>query len=162
MKRRIAPADLHAVAATNRLRGASPCARLARLEALAATRFGSDRRLAVYGSLAPGRANCGQLAPLRGDWHSGLNVRGRLRRGAHGSAAGYPLLHCSPSGPPVPVELFVSDDLPAHWARLDAFEGECYVRLLVPVRRNHVVVAVANVYAASAIGIVRGERATET
>jgi hypothetical protein len=79
--------------ALNRLRASAPCTRLARLERRLATRFGADRRLAVYGSLAPGRANHDQLAPLRGAWHAGLAVRGILRRGTAGSAAGCLLLH---------------------------------------------------------------------
>ena len=31
------------------------------------------------------------------------------------------------------MQVFTSDDLPAHWARLDAFEGEEYARVLIEV-----------------------------
>jgi hypothetical protein len=43
----------------------------------------------------------------------------------------------------------VSDDLAAHWPKLDAFEGTSYVRLLVPVLAGAAIVGVANVYAAA-------------
>ena len=93
---------------------------------------GAERRLAVYGSLAPGRSNHGQLAGLAGDWRDGT-VRGRLVESGWGAAEGYPGLRPDPAGPVVAVQLFTSDDLPAHWARLDAFEGEEYERTLIEV-----------------------------
>ena len=31
------------------------------------------------------------------------------------------------------MQLFTSDDLPAHWARLDAFEGDEYERVAIAV-----------------------------
>jgi hypothetical protein len=46
---------------------------------------------------------------------------------------GFPALVWRADGPPVPVRLFESPDLPRHWARLDAFEGEAYRRIVVPV-----------------------------
>jgi gamma-glutamylcyclotransferase (GGCT)/AIG2-like uncharacterized protein YtfP len=91
-----------------------------------------DQRLAVYGTLAPGRSNHGQLAGLRGGWRSGL-VRGRLAPEGWGAALGYPALAPDPDGPDVEVQLFESPDLPAHWERLDAFEGEGYRRVAIMV-----------------------------
>jgi gamma-glutamylcyclotransferase (GGCT)/AIG2-like uncharacterized protein YtfP len=90
------------------------------------------RRLAVYGSLAPGQKNHNQLAGLEGEWQAGV-VRGRLVESGWGAAEGYPGLIPDPYGPEVHVQLFFSDDLPAHWARLDAFEGEEYERIAVEV-----------------------------
>lgn len=92
----------------------------------------ADRRLAVYGSLAPGRSNQGQLAGLAGKWQPGM-VRGHLVESGWGAAQGYPGLRPDPLGPEVPVQLFTSDDLPAHWARLDAFEGDEYERVVIDV-----------------------------
>lgn len=89
-------------------------------------------RLAVYGSLAPGQANHHQLAGLAGDWRAGT-VRGWLVESGWGSALGYPGLRPDPAGPIVAVQLFTSDDLRAHWARLDAFEGEAYERVEIAV-----------------------------
>jgi len=143
-----AESDLRVLHEINRLRASvgSPATRWR--ERHCAERFGADRRLAVYGSLAPGRSNHDQLAGLRGRWVPGLRVRGELLRLGWGSGLGYPGLRWSPDGPPVPVELFVSDDLPAHWARLDAFEGPDYRRILVPVHDGDEVVEIANLYEA--------------
>ncbi|OHB27806.1 MAG: hypothetical protein A2790_14250 [Phenylobacterium sp. RIFCSPHIGHO2_01_FULL_69_31] len=91
-----------------------------------------DHRLAVYGSLAPGQANHHQLAGLGGGWQPGV-VRGWLVDSGWGAAAGYPGLRPDPMGPEVMVQLFTSEDLPDHWDRLDAFEGEEYERVPVDV-----------------------------
>ena len=93
---------------------------------------GAERRLAVYGSLAPGRENHGQLAGLDGDWRPGV-VRGQLVESGWGAAQGYPGLRPDAFGPEVHVQLFTSGDLPGHWARLDAFEGEEYERVAIDV-----------------------------
>lgn len=92
-------------------------------------------RLAVYGTLAPGKPNHHQLDGLRGDWRQGT-VRGRLHAEGWGAAAGYPGLVLDPHGPEVTVQLFWSDDLPAHWARLDDFEGEGYRRVTTTVETD--------------------------
>ena len=39
----------------------------------------------------------------------------------------------NPAGKPVVVDLFLSNDLPDHWDRLDAFEGEEYHRVVAEV-----------------------------
>jgi gamma-glutamylcyclotransferase (GGCT)/AIG2-like uncharacterized protein YtfP len=86
-------------------------------------------RLAVYGTLAPGEGNHGQLSALAGEWRPGA-VRGqRLSDGWRG----YPGFILDPTAEPVPVQLFTSPDLPAHWPRLDAFEGAGYRRLVTTV-----------------------------
>jgi gamma-glutamylcyclotransferase (GGCT)/AIG2-like uncharacterized protein YtfP len=91
-----------------------------------------EHRLAVYGSLAPGKSNHHQLAGLSGDWRPGV-VRGRLKNEGWGSGEGFPGLSPDPMGPEVPVQVFVSADLCAHWARLDAFEGADYRRVPIEV-----------------------------
>lgn len=92
----------------------------------------ADTRLAVYGTLAPGRQNHHQMAGMTGDWRPGV-VRGRLYAEGWGAAMGYPGLVLDPEGPEVAVLIFQSPDLPAHWSRLDAFEGEGYRRVTVSV-----------------------------
>jgi gamma-glutamylcyclotransferase (GGCT)/AIG2-like uncharacterized protein YtfP len=92
----------------------------------------ADRRLAVYGSLAPGEENHGELAPLAGRWLPGT-VRGRLLDRGWGARLGFPALRWDPEEPEVAVQLFESDDLPRRWVSLDAFEGPDYERRLVPV-----------------------------
>ncbi len=86
-----------------------------------------DFRLATYGTLAPGRMNHHQLVELEGQWTTGT-IRGRLIETGWGAALGYPALVLDPAGEAIAVHLFTSADLPAHWARLDAFEGAEYRR----------------------------------
>jgi gamma-glutamylcyclotransferase (GGCT)/AIG2-like uncharacterized protein YtfP len=88
--------------------------------------------LAVYDTLAPGRANHHQLAGLSGSWSHGW-VRGLLIPEGWGAVQGYPGLLLDEDGANVAVQLFQSADLQLHWARLDAFEGPAYCRTLVTV-----------------------------
>ena len=95
--------------------------------------MGAEERLAVYGSLAPGRPNHDQLAGLNGDWVPGT-VKGILKDEGWGASIGYPGIILDPSGPDVAVQIFQSADLPQHWDRLDAFEGSEYRRAVTDVR----------------------------
>ena len=90
-------------------------------------------RLATYGTLAPGRANSGQLADLKGAWRQGT-VRGRLVESGWGAEHGYPGLILDPSGQVIEVYIFESSELPDHWLRLDEFEGAGYRRVVTQVR----------------------------
>ncbi|MET3415147.1 gamma-glutamylcyclotransferase [Methylobacterium sp. 1030] len=96
-------------------------------------------RLATYGTLAPGRANHHQLAGLNGRWFKGI-VRGDLVQAGWGASLGFPGLVLNPAGAEVEVDVFESRDLPEHWARLDAFEGEGYYRSLAQVELADVTV----------------------
>lgn len=90
-------------------------------------------RLATYGSLAPGRSNHRQLDGLTGRWLEG-HVYGTLVDAGWGAGLGYPALILDPDGSAVDVQVFESDDLPAHWSRLDEFEGSGYERVVTTVR----------------------------
>lgn len=90
------------------------------------------QRLAVYGSLAPGRPNHHHLAPLGGTWTTGV-VRGRLVAEGWGAAIGFPGLVQDPGGEAIAVQVLESQALEAHWPRLDAFEGAGYRRVSVTV-----------------------------
>lgn len=90
-------------------------------------------RLASYGTLAPGRPNHHQMDGMAGAWTPGV-VRGRLYPDGWGAALGYPGLVLDPEGAEVAVQVFISADLPAHWARLDDFEGAGYRRVTTTVR----------------------------
>ncbi|MEO1468981.1 MAG: gamma-glutamylcyclotransferase [Pseudomonadota bacterium] len=92
----------------------------------------TDTRLAVYGTLGPGRANHHVLAPLGGRWLAG-QVRGRLIQSGWGAAMGYPGIVLDPGAGTVAVDLLVSPALAAQWGRLDAFEGEGYRRVVTEV-----------------------------
>ncbi len=109
------------------------------------TIFGASRRLAVYGSLAPGEANHHVLSNLSGEWFDVI-VRGRLIDSGWGSDLGYPALRWDPNGDDVAAKLFVSTYLPDHWERLDAFEGDHYRRDLVTVHHPGGETSVANTY----------------
>jgi gamma-glutamylcyclotransferase (GGCT)/AIG2-like uncharacterized protein YtfP len=90
-------------------------------------------RLATYGSLAPGRPNHHLVAGLRGRWFAG-EVCGRLVEAGWGASLGYPALVLDRGGPAIDVQVLESADLPAHWARLDDFEGPGYERVLTTIR----------------------------
>jgi gamma-glutamylcyclotransferase (GGCT)/AIG2-like uncharacterized protein YtfP len=85
-----------------------------------------DQCLAVYGTLAPGEPNHAQIAACHGTWRPGC-VPG------HRAMRRHPVFRFDPSAPLVPVQVLRSVALPGHWATLDAFEGDEYRRILVPV-----------------------------
>ena len=99
---------------------------------MAPTDLSALMRLATYGTLAPGRVNHAKLADLTGRWRQGM-VRGRLVEAGWGADLGFPGLVLDPAGQAVEVSLFESADLPDHWARLDAFEGPGYRRVVTRV-----------------------------
>jgi len=101
-------------------------------------------RLAVYGSLAPGKVNAHVLELLAGVWTRGI-VRGRLRAAGWGSAMGFPGLIWDMRGPEVAVQVLYSESLARDWQRIDDFEGEGYQRILVPVECGDEIV-VAHIY----------------
>ena len=119
-----------------------------RLESL----YGTSQRLAVYGSLAPGRQNHHIVAPLGGTWTEGV-VEGDLATYGWGAAIGFPALRLRPGGPAVAAHVLTSDALRGAWADLDAFEGPEYRRSLAPVWsavEPRVLLTVANLYEAAA------------
>jgi gamma-glutamylcyclotransferase (GGCT)/AIG2-like uncharacterized protein YtfP len=91
-----------------------------------------DTRLAIYGTLAPGRVNHHQISGLAGSWKRGT-LKGKLYSSGWGAALGFPGLILDPLGPSVDVDLFESAELPEHWARLDEFEGSGYRRVVITV-----------------------------
>jgi gamma-glutamylcyclotransferase (GGCT)/AIG2-like uncharacterized protein YtfP len=105
----------------------------------------AGERLAVYGSLAPGEVNHWVLAGLDGTWTEGT-VRGIRKPAGWGKALGFPGLIWNPEADRVAVKLFESKDLPRNWERIDAFEGDDYLRRLIPVERDGALL-VANIYA---------------
>lgn len=111
-------------------------------------------RLAVYGTLAPGRSNHHQLAGLKGRWRNGT-VRGRRFESGWGAASGYPGLVLDEHGGTVEVQLFESPDLPAHWQRLDAFEGPGYQRVTAAVALPEETLP-ASIYVLAAPGLPPG------
>lgn len=100
--------------------------------------LGVEHRLAVYGTLAPGRPNAHVMADIEGTWTPGI-VRGTRCDVGWGAAMGYPGITLDDGGD-VECVLFESRDLPAHWPRLDDFEGPGYRRVRVSVRTRERIV----------------------
>jgi gamma-glutamylcyclotransferase (GGCT)/AIG2-like uncharacterized protein YtfP len=108
--------------------------------------FATSTRLAVYGTLAPGRPNYSVIASLHGDWHPGF-VCGTYYASGRAAAAGYPGIVIDPTAAPVAVDLLVADGLTSAWSDIDAFEGPGYSRRLTTVRDEAGrLIAVANIY----------------
>ena len=92
----------------------------------------ASQRLAIYGTLAPGRVNHHQVAMIPGTWRHGT-VCGHLLPDGWGAALGYPAIELDPAGPKVAVQVLEHPSLPDHWERLDVFEGEGYRRAVCEV-----------------------------
>ncbi len=107
--------------------------------------FCSSTMLAVYGSLMPGKENHHVMDGIEGNWSPGT-VKGYFQDNGWGAGLGYPSMVWDPEGNDILVQVLVSADLPAHWGRLDFFEGEEYNRILIPVYRGNHVQWVANIY----------------
>ncbi|MDR0184200.1 gamma-glutamylcyclotransferase family protein [Lysobacter arvi] len=101
--------------------------------------------LFVYGSLAPGRANAHVLADVPGQWRP-ASVTGTLHAQGWGAALGFPGLVLDADGDEVNGLVFTSDELPAHWRRLDEFEGDGYIRVITTARLDDGTCVQAHVY----------------
>lgn len=86
-------------------------------------------RLAVYGTLVPGRANAHVLAGIAGEWTRGTIAGTRYEDGWHG----YPGIVLGGDGR-VEVHVLHAAGLADHLGRLDAFEGPGYRRVVAGVR----------------------------
>ena len=102
-------------------------------------------RLFVYGTLAPGKPNAHVLADVPGRWEPAA-VRGRLLAEGWGAAIGYPGIVLDDAGDEVRGLVFSSAALADHWMRLDAFEGDGYVRVPVSARLDDGAVVPAWIY----------------
>jgi gamma-glutamylcyclotransferase (GGCT)/AIG2-like uncharacterized protein YtfP len=100
-----------------------------------------SQKLVAYGTLRPGGSNEEILKPLGGDWqpcwvHGTVQERGSLT-----------FLRWEPRGNAIEAMLFTAPSLADAWERLDRFEGNRYLRHLIPVQTEGMWV-VANVYEA--------------
>lgn len=107
--------------------------------------FRSSGRLAVYGSLAPGRENHQVVSHLSGSW-SKAQVFGDMLDQGWGAGLGFPAMRWRPSGEPIEVDLLESSELPEAWGDIDRFEGSGYARILVPYYDGGRLVGVTNIY----------------
>lgn len=90
-------------------------------------------KLFVYGTLGPDRPNEHVLNAIGGSWET-ATVSGTLREEGWGAEMGYPGIDLDEHGGEVDGFLFTSESLLGHWARLDAFEGKAYRRVLAKVK----------------------------
>ena len=88
----------------------------------------ANHRLAAYGTLRPNQSNYSVVADITGVWVPGNVIGNVVER------HGYPVLTWNERGTEIPVEILVSEKLPEHWSRVDAFEGIEYQRILIPVQ----------------------------
>ena len=110
-----------------------------------------SHRLAVYGSLAPGKKNHHMMAGLNGSWRIAV-LRGSLRNEGWGADEGFPGFMWDGTDHTVAAQVFSSADLPQYWPLLDEFEGPEYQRILAPVEiaashQDSVGIEICNVYA---------------
>ncbi|MCZ6875027.1 MAG: gamma-glutamylcyclotransferase, partial [bacterium] len=73
------------------------------------------------------------LSAIGGSWDA-ASVTGSLREKGWGAAMGYPGIDLDEHGDEVQGFLFSSEKLSDHWAKLDAFEGKSYERVLTVVK----------------------------
>ncbi|MEM7511354.1 MAG: gamma-glutamylcyclotransferase family protein [Bacteroidota bacterium] len=103
-------------------------------------------KLFVYGSLGPGRPNEHILSSIGGSWQTG-SVKGNLLEEGWGADMGFPGIILDEEGEVVNGFVFSSKNLPEHWERLDAFEGEAYERVVANVLVENETSVEAYIYA---------------
>ena len=87
-------------------------------------------KLFVYGTLAPGKPNEHFLSVLAGSWQP-ARVKGHLLEAGWGADAGCPGVKLDSNGDDVNGLIFTSVDLEDNWEKLDNFEGDEYLQVLV-------------------------------
>lgn len=112
-------------------------------------------RLFVYGTLAPGRPNEHVLSGIPGRWEP-ATVVGTLLQEGWGAAVGYPGIVLDELGEEVEGLVFSSESLAEHWARIDAFEGEGYERVLTAAKLEDGTAVDAYIYRLSGNGSPTG------
>lgn len=91
-----------------------------------------SKRLAVYGTLAPDKANASQLAGLDGHWDDG-SVSGTINE-----KDGFLEFYWTLNPTQIAVRVFSADELGSQMERLDRFEGPRYQRIHTKLRSTFV------------------------
>jgi predicted metal-dependent HD superfamily phosphohydrolase len=87
------------------------------------------------------------MTAIGGAWREGFAMPGVREPKGWGAAIGYPGVAWKTGPSAIDVWVFESRNLSAHWDALDAFEGEEYVRLYVPLTRAGAASEIAFTYA---------------
>ncbi len=110
--------------------------------------FSPEKKLIVYGSLAPNAENYWVVEHIKGNWQKGI-VRGLLLKEGWGIEMGY--LGFKPTDAEnqenINVLVLFSDELIANWQQIDDFEGEEYRRILAKYELNDGQIGVGFIYA---------------
>ena len=100
-----------------------------------------SQKLISYGTLGPGKANHSLVSDLKGRWQECF-IHGILEKNQ-----GLPQFSWDPARSKQKGSLFISEDLPSNWDRIDKFEGAKYKRRLVPTETG-TNIAIAYAYVA--------------
>jgi len=103
--------------------------------------------LFVYGTLAPGEENAHIMTGMDGEWCR-ASVHGKRNDKGWGVNKGHPGFTPDENGDVVNGLIFISNDLPANWARLDEFEGADYKRISIKATLENGDVIEAQIYSA--------------
>lgn len=112
---------------------------------LAAEGVSVNEKLFVYGTLGLGRPNEHILTDIGGSWEV-ASVRGVLRDKGWGAEMGYPGIELDEAGEEIKGFVFTCENLSNHWANLDEFEGEGYLRVIAKVKLKNGSFIDANIY----------------
>ena len=110
--------------------------------------FSPEKKLIVYGSLAPNAENHWVVEHIKGNWQKGI-VKGLLLQEGWGAEMGYlGFKHTeSDNQETIKVVALLSDELPANWQAIDEFEGDEYKRVLATYQLNNGQIGVGFIYA---------------
>ena len=89
-------------------------------------------KLFVYGTLQPGGSMHHLLSAIGGEWDKGT-VRGELIQAGDIPGFPYPGVVLNDEDDTIPGYLFTSENLSAHWDKLDRYEGSRYKRVITEV-----------------------------
>ena len=103
------------------------------------------KALFVYGTLAPGEENAHIMDGMNGRWIP-ATVRAKRYDTGWGAQKGHPGLKLDKNAGIVKGLVFLSEDLPQNWDRLDTFEGSDYHRVTIKATLKNGDIIDAQVY----------------
>ena len=120
---------------------------LSSAEKIFLTTYSPQKKLVVYGTLAPGGVNHSVIEHIRGRWQKGI-VKGKLLKQGWGAGLGYyGFKPVDKDEEKIPAFILTSDDLAANWQLLDDFEGSEYRRIIAKYQLEDGEIGVGFIYA---------------